>query len=30
MLVELCVGNYAAFDGLVNDADGILSINNIL
>jgi hypothetical protein len=24
MLVELCAGNYATFDGLVNGADGIL------
>jgi hypothetical protein len=23
MLVELCVGNYATYDGLVNGADGI-------
>ncbi len=23
MLVELCVGNYATFDGFVNGADGI-------
>jgi len=23
MLVELCVGNYATHDGLVNGADGI-------
>jgi hypothetical protein len=23
-LVELCVGSYATFDGLVNGADGIL------
>ncbi len=23
MLVELCVGNYATFDGLVNGVDGI-------
>jgi hypothetical protein len=23
MLVELCVGNYATFDGLVDGADGI-------
>ncbi len=23
MLVELCVGNYATFDGLVNGADDI-------
>jgi len=23
MLVELCVGNYARFDGLVNGVDGI-------
>jgi hypothetical protein len=24
MLVELCVNNYATYDGLVNGADGIL------
>jgi hypothetical protein len=24
MLVELCVGNYATFDGLVNGVDDIL------
>ncbi len=24
MLVELCVGNYATYNGLVNGADGIL------
>jgi hypothetical protein len=23
MLVELCAGNYATFDGLVNEVDGI-------
>jgi hypothetical protein len=24
MLIELCVGNYATFDGLVNGVDNIL------
>jgi hypothetical protein len=23
MLVELCVGNYSTYDGLLNDVDGI-------
>jgi hypothetical protein len=26
MLVELCVGNYATFNGLVNGADGIFKV----
>jgi hypothetical protein len=26
MLVELCVGNYARHDGLVNGADGIFQL----
>jgi hypothetical protein len=26
MLIELCVGNYATFDGLVNGANGIFKI----
>jgi hypothetical protein len=31
MLVELCVGNYATFDGLVNGVDGIFKAStNIL
>jgi len=29
MLVELCVGNYATFDGLVNGSDGIFKASTI-
>jgi hypothetical protein len=29
MLVELCAGNYATYDGLVNIADGIFKTSTI-
>ena len=30
MLVELCIGNYAAHDGLINGADGLLNGSSLL
>jgi hypothetical protein len=29
MLVELCIGNYTTFDGLVNGSDGIFKASTI-
>jgi hypothetical protein len=27
MLVELCIGNYVVFDGLVNGVDGLFKVS---